>query len=415
MKKKNLMYDDKDSRIDYGVILPVLLLAFISIATLFSTTYLIAGNSSLRMVLMQVVWYMVGVVAIVVIMQFDSEQLWKLTTWGYIFGLLMLLAVLFFYDRATFADTGAKSWFRFGTFSFQPSEVVKIFYILILAKVATSHNMKTKYKTNQTDWQLFVKLILWAAPALVLVILQNDLGTTLVFLMILGGVLIMSGISWKILLPIIIVVALIGALLIYLVVYNRQILLNIGFKNYQFARIDSWLDPYGDQGGNGYQLFQSLKAIGSGRMLGKGFGVSDVYVPVRESDLIFATIGENFGFLGGTFLIAIYFILIYQMIRVCFDTKNEFYTYIATGVIMMILFHVVENIGMTIGLLPLTGIPLPFISQGGSSLLGNMMGIGLIMSMRYHFKSTIFEDEDAAFGANQQDATMLRLRQEDGK
>ena len=415
MKKKNLMYDDKDSRIDYGVILPVLLLAFISIATLFSTTYLIAGNNSLRMVLMQVVWYMVGVVAIVVIMQFDSEQLWKLTTWGYIFGLLMLLAVLFFYDRATYADTGAKSWFRFGSFSFQPSEVVKIFYILILAKVATSHNMKTKYKTTQTDWQLFVKLILWAAPALVLVILQNDLGTTLVFLMILGGVLIMSGISWKILLPIIIVAGLIGALLIYLVVYNRQILLNIGFKNYQFARIDSWLDPYGDQGGNGYQLFQSLKAIGSGKMLGKGFGVSDVYVPVRESDLIFATIGENLGFLGGTFLIAVYFILIYQMIRVCFDTKNEFYTYIATGVIMMILFHVVENIGMTIGLLPLTGIPLPFISQGGSSLLGNMMGIGLIMSMRYHFKSTIFEDEDAAFGANQQDATMLRLRQEDGK
>ena len=415
MKKKNLMYDDKDSRIDYGVILPVLLLAFMSIATLFSTTYLISGNTSLRMVLMQVVWYVVGVVAIIIIMQFDSEQLWKLTTWGYILGLIMLLAVLFFYDRATYADTGAKSWFRFGTFSFQPSEVVKIFYILILAKVATSHNMKTKYKTNQTDWQLFVKLILWAAPALVLVILQNDLGTTLVFLMILGGVLIMSGISWKILLPIIIVVALIGALLIYLVVYNRQILLNIGFKNYQFARIDSWLDPYGDQGGNGYQLFQSMKAIGSGRMLGKGFGVSDVYVPVRESDLIFATIGENFGFLGGTFLIAVYFILIYQMIRVCFDTKNEFYTYIATGVIMMILFHVVENIGMTIGLLPLTGIPLPFISQGGSSLLGNMMGIGLIMSMRYHFKSTIFEDEDAAFGANQQDATMLRLRQEDGK
>ena len=105
-----------------------------------------------------------------------------------------------------------------GPSHFQPSEVVKIFYILILAKVATSHNMKTKYKSTHTDWQLFVKLILWAAPALVLVILQNDLGTTLVFLMILGGVLIMSGISWKILLPIIIVVGLIGALLIYLVV-----------------------------------------------------------------------------------------------------------------------------------------------------------------------------------------------------
>ena len=146
----------------------------------------------------------------------------------------------------------------------------------MLAKVATDHNRLTKYRTRSTDWYLFAKLIAISLPALLLVILQNDLGTTLVFLMILGGVMIMSGISWKILLPLILTAVLIGSLLIYLVVYNRQILLNIGFKNYQFARIDSWLDPYGDQGGNGYQLFQSLQASGSGRMLGKGFGVSDV-------------------------------------------------------------------------------------------------------------------------------------------
>ena len=203
----------------------------------------------------------------------------------------------------------------------------------------------------------------------------------------------MSGISWKILLPIIITVILIGALLIYLVVYNRQLLLNIGFKNYQFARIDSWLDPYRDQRWKWFSIVPKFESNWFwSNVLVKDLESLIVYVPVRESDLIFATIGENFGFLGGTFLIAIYFILIYQMIRVCFDTKNEFYTYIATGVIMMILFHVVENIGMTIGLLPLTGIPLPFISQGGSSLLGNMMGIGLIMSMRYHFKSTIFDE-----------------------
>lgn len=398
MRRRKAVYTDQDSRIDYGVILPVLILALISIATLLSTTYLQVANGSLRTVLMQVAWYVVGTIAIIVIMQFDSEQLWKLTTIGYGLGLLLLVAVLFLYDRGTAASTGARSWFRFGAFSFQPSEVVKIVYILMLAKVATQHNMLVKYRTPSTDWVLFLKLIAWALPALLLVILQNDLGTTLVFLMILGGVMIMSGISWKILLPIILVVGFIGFLLIYLVVYNRQLLLNLGFKNYQFGRIDSWLDPYRDQGGAGFQLFQSLKAIGSGQMFGKGYAVSDVYVPVRESDLIFATIGENFGFLGGVFLITIYFILIYQMIRVCFDTQNEFYSYIATGVIMMILFHVVENIGMTIGLLPLTGIPLPFISQGGSSLLGNMMGIGLIMSMRYHFKSNLFEEEDDSFG-----------------
>lgn len=394
MKRNIQTYDEKDSRIDYGVIFPVLVLALISIATLLATTYFQVSQGSLRPALLQVAWYVVGTIAVVVIMQFDSEQLWKLTTWAYFMGLGLLVAVLFLYDRETAILTGARSWFSVGSISFQPSEIVKISYILMLAKVVTQHNVATKRKTTRTDFMLLCKLILWALPPLALVILQNDLGTTLVFISILGGILIMSGITWKILLPLILTVAAIGALLIYLVVYNRQILLSLGFKNYQFGRIDSWLDPYRDQAGDGFQLFQSLKAIGSGQITGKGFGVSEVYVPVRESDLIFATIGENFGFIGGCILILVYFILIYQMIRVCFDTKNEFYTYIATGVIMMILFHVVENIGMTIGLLPLTGIPLPFISQGGSSLLGNMMGIGLIMSMRYHYKSYIFEDKE---------------------
>lgn len=394
MKRNIQTYDEKDSRIDYGVIFPVLVLALISIATLLATTYFQVSQGSLRPALLQVAWYVVGTIAVVVIMQFDSEQLWKLTTWAYFMGLGLLVAVLFLYDRETAILTGARSWFSVGSISFQPSEIVKISYILMLAKVVTQHNVATKRKTTRTDFMLLCKLILWALPPLALVILQNDLGTTLVFISILGGILIMSGITWKILLPLILTVAAVGALLIYLVVYNRQILLSLGFKNYQFGRIDSWLDPYRDQAGDGFQLFQSLKAIGSGQITGKGFGVSEVYVPVRESDLIFATIGENFGFIGGCILILVYFILIYQMIRVCFDTKNEFYTYIATGVIMMILFHVVENIGMTIGLLPLTGIPLPFISQGGSSLLGNMMGIGLIMSMRYHYKSYIFEDKE---------------------
>ncbi len=106
--------------------------------------------------------------------------------------------------------------------------------------------------------------------------------------------------------------------------------------------------------------------------------------------MIFSVIGENFGFIGGVLLILIYLLLIYLMIRVTFDTKNEFYAYISTGVIMMILFHVFENIGMGIDLLPLTGIPLPFVSQGGSALLGNMIGIGLILSMKWHHKDYIF-------------------------
>ena len=385
------------SKIDYGIILSVFLLAIISVLTIYSTTVL-QTDGGIGTTIMQLVWYGIGIIAAAIVMHFDSEQLWKVAPIAYGAGILLLFLVLIFYDRNTYALQGAKSWFRFGGVTFQPSEVVKVALIIMLARAITDHNMQIDDRTEKTDMNLLLKIAMWSAPPLLLVILQNDLGTTLVFLAIIIGMTFLSGVSWKILLPVFGTIGALGTLLIYLVVYNRDVLLNFGFQNYQFARIDSWLDPFGDSTGDAYQLAQSMKAIGSGKLFGKGLGVSEVYVPVRVSDMIFSTIGENFGFIGGCFLIFIYFLLIYQMIRICFDTKNEFYAYMATGVIMMILFHVLENIGMTIGLLPITGIPLPFISQGGSALLGNMLGIGLVMSMRYHYRSYMFSDEDEHFG-----------------
>lgn len=390
------MSEKKESRIDYGIVLSILLLAIISIATMFSTISLI-GNGGLRATIMHVAWYIVGAVAIIVIMQFDSEQLWKITPYAYGLGLVLLVLVLFLYDEPTFLRTGARSWFKFGPLTFQPSEVMKIAFILMLARTVTQHNAAFLNHNVRADFILLGKIALVSAPPMLMVLLQNDLGTTLVFIAIVIGLVLMSGITWKILVPLFSSVATIGTTLLLLVVYNREFLYNLGFKDYQFSRIDSWLDPYHDTQGAAYQLLQSIKAIGSGKVFGKGFGVSEVYVPVRESDMIFSTIGENFGFIGGAVLILIYFMLVYQMIRVCLDTKNIFYTYISTGVIMMIVFHVFENVGMSIGLLPLTGIPLPFISQGGSALLGNMMGVGLIMSMRYHYKSYMFSEENEEF------------------
>lgn len=390
------MTEIKETKIDYGIILSVMLLAIISIATIFSTTYL-TGNTGIGATLMQVIWYVVGTVAIIVIMQFDSEQLWKLAPIAYGVGLFLLVLVLFFYDRSLEFSTGAKSWFKIGGLTFQPSEIMKVAFILMLARVVTKHNGDYPTHYSKADFLLLGKIMLTSIPPLFLVMLQNDLGSTLVFIAIIIGLVLISGVTWKIILPVFSGVAALGGTLLALVVYDRDFLLQLGFKPYQFSRIDSWLNPYGDSGGASYQLIQSIKAIGSGKMFGKGFGISEVYVPVRESDMIFSTIGENFGFLGSCILIFIYFLLIYQMIRICFDTKNEFYAYIATGVIMMILFHVFENIGMSIGLLPLTGIPLPFISQGGTALLGNMMGVGLIMSMRYHYRSYMFSEEDEDF------------------
>jgi len=393
------MNDDKyPQRIDYGIILSVMLLAIISIVSLYSTTVLIQ-DASIGMTLRQIMWYGLGTIAVLVLMQFDSEQLWKMTTYLYIIGIIVLILTLFIYDRNLAMRTGGKSWIRLGPLgTIQPSEFVKIPYILMLAKAVTKHNSTFKHRDYSSDFLLIGKLMLYASLPILLVFMQNDLGTGLVYIAILIGVVLLSGIMWQILLPIFLVVSTIGITLILLAVYNPDFLLNTGlFSPYQFDRINTWLRPHEGSTDATYQVTQAFKSIGSGGVFGKGFGVSEVYVPVRESDMIFATIGENFGFAGGSFLIFTYFVLVYHMIKVVYDTKNEFYAYIATGVIMMIAFHVLENIGMNIGLLPVTGIPLPFVSQGGSSLLSNMMGIGLIMSMRFHHKSYFFSGEGEDF------------------
>lgn len=393
------MNDEKyPQRIDYGVILSIMILAIISIVTLYSTTVLIRGDS-IRLTILQVVWYIAGIIAAGIIMMFDSEQLWKMTTYLYIIGLFALLLTVFFYDRNMLAATGARRWIRIPiiNYTLQLSEFVKAPYILMLAKTVTRHNSQNPMRTTSTDFKLLGKIAVLSLVPVILVLLQQDLGTALVYLAIAIGITLLSGIKWQILLPIFLVVVTVGAALILLVVYDREFLTQLGFDDYQFRRIDTWLDPYNVPSDDAYQLTQTFKAIGSGGVFGKGFGVSEVYVPVRESDMVFSTIGENFGFAGGAFIIFIYFVLVYHMIKVVFDTKNEFYAYIATGVIMMIVFHVLENVGMNIGLLPMTGIPLPFISQGGSSLLGNLMGIGLIMSMRFHHKSYFFSGDGEEF------------------
>jgi rod shape determining protein RodA len=385
-------------RIDYGVILSVLLLCIISVMSLYSTTVLIQGDP-ITMTIMQIVWYAAGVIAAAVIMMFDSEQLWKMTTYLYILGLIALLITVIFYDRSMWQRTGGKRWVRIPgiNYTLQLSEFAKIPYILMLSKTVTRHNSQNVFRTYKSDFMLLGKIAVLALVPIALVLLQQDLGTALVYMAIAAGITFLSGVKWQILLPIFLVVSTVGLTLLWLAVYNQEILLSAGFRPYQFERVTTWLDPHSDTSRASYQVVQTFKAIGSGGVFGKGWGVSEVYVPVRESDMIFATIGENFGFAGGAFLIFIYFVLVYHMIKIVYDTKNEFYAYIATGVIMMIVFHVFENVGMNIGLLPMTGIPLPFVSQGGSALLGNMMGIGLIMSMRFHHKSYFFSGDGEEF------------------
>lgn len=381
-----------DSRIDYAIILPVFVLMIIGLLALYVALEHDDRTSSVAVSLIyQGAWYVIGIIAIAIIVQFDSQALWKITPYLYGFGLFIMVLLLQFYDRQIAAKTGARNWFRFGSITFQPSELMKIAFILMMAYIITKHNEQYLEHTVRSDFLLIGKMLLCFAPVALLVELQQDFGTLLVFIAILGGCFLTSGIQWKIEIPVILAFVLLAVIAIYLVTTDsgRGILKALGFQDYQFKRVDAWLHPFNDASNSTYQQAQGLLAVGSGGFFGKGFNHTDVYVPVRESDMIFTVIAENFGFVGGFIVIFMYFILIYRMITICFETKDQFYAYIATGIIMMILFHVFENIGSNIGLLPLTGIPLPFISQGGSSLLSNMIGIGLMMSMTFQRQSNL--------------------------
>jgi rod shape determining protein RodA len=382
------------SKIDFGLVLILMLLFLASCLSIYSAQS--TGQYNDNFFLKQVIWYAIGTGIIAAVITLDSDQLMKISWYVYGIGILLLGSLIVAPDSIAPVINGAKSWYKVpGMGSLQPSEFFKVFLILALARVAVEHHQKYRLKTIQTDFWLLLKLGAVTALPLLLVMQQPDLGTSLVLIAILLGIIFVSGISWKILTTIFGGAAVLISIIFYFVLWQPQILEKyLGVKEYQFGRIYSWIDPYNYQGSSGYQLVRSLLAIGSGETTGKGFGTREVYLPESHSDFIFSVVGEEFGFIGASVLISLFFLLVYHITKVGMETKNDFYSYICVGVISMITFHVFQNIGMTIGLLPITGIPLPFISYGGSSLMGNMLALGLIFSIRYHYKKYMFSSND---------------------
>ncbi|KZE36983.1 rod shape-determining protein RodA [Bhargavaea cecembensis] len=374
--------------------LAFILLLFLIVSAVAIASAQTTGQYNINFVPSQIQWYVVGAVIIAVMMYFDPEQ-YKKAAWIIYGGGVFLLFLLFILPEGmdlVARRNNAKSWFHLpGLGSIQPAEFMKTFYIIGAARLITMHNEKHMNRTRQTDLLLLGKITALLAVPLFFILEQPDLGTALVFIAITAALILVSGISWKIIVPLFAGVAAFGTLLIWMAVYMQDFLVKtFGFSAYQFARIYSWLDPYAYPSDEGRHLITSLNAIGSGMIGGKGFQGREVYVPEAHTDFIFSVIGEDWGFIGASLVISLYFVLIYHLTKTTLQLKDPFSTYVCTGIIAMITFHVFQNVGMTIQLLPITGIPLPLISYGGSSIMGNMLALGLVFSMKFHHRTYMF-------------------------
>ena len=386
--KETFMKRSLDSRVDYSLILPVFCLLVIGVVAIYIAVSHDYPQNIWPILGQQLAWIVLGIIISFVVMFFNTKFLWQATPYLYALGLVLMVLPLIFYNPNLVAATGAKNWVSIGGVTlFQPSEFMKISYILILARVVVQFTQKHKEKerTIALDFHLILWLIVFTLPVLVLLALQSDLGTALVFVAIFAGLVLLSGVSWKIIIPIFatVVSGIAGFLAIFITKDGRAFMHQIGMPTYQINRILAWLNPFDYAQTTTYQQAQGQIAIGSGGLFGQGFNVSNLLIPVRESDMIFTVIAEDFGFIGSVLVITLYLLLIYRMLKITLKSNNQFYTYISTGFIMMLLFHIFENIGAVTGLLPLTGIPLPFISQGGSAIISNLIGVGLLLSMSY--------------------------------
>lgn len=371
-------------KVDWILVLVISLLALTSVILISSAMG--GGQYSANFSIRQIIYYIFGSIIAFLIMIISPKKIKNNTYILYSIFCVLLIGLLILPETSiTPIINGAKSWYSFGPISIQPSEFMKIILILALAKTISKHNQFTFNKSFQSDLMLFFKILGVSIIPMALILLQNDLGTTLVLCAIIAGVMLVSGITWRILAPLFIVAFVSGSSIILAIIYKPSLIENLsGIKMYQMGRINSWLDPYSYSSGDGYHLIESLKAIGSGQLLGKGYNHGEVYIPENHTDFIFSVIGEEMGFIGSVLLILLFLFLIFHLIRLASKIDSQFNKVFIIGYVSLIVFHVLQNIGMTVQLLPITGIPLPFISYGGSSLWSLMTGIGVVLSIYYH-------------------------------
>ncbi|HEX3030888.1 MAG TPA: rod shape-determining protein RodA [Bacillota bacterium] len=332
-------------------------------------------------VLRQSVSVLIGMGLVFLVLSFNYEDLGRYWKWLYGINIALLLIV----ELKGRIAGGAQSWIEIGPLVVQPSEFAKISIIITFA-----HYLSKQQGKLNTFWNLVPSLIHFGVP-MFLILIQPDLGTALVFVAIMFGMLFVAGARPMHLL------SMIGAgiaAFVGIVYAHVAFGLKIPLEAYQIKRLTIFLDPYSDPAGAGYHVIQSQIAIGSGGLVGKGLfkGMQNQlnFLPAQHTDFIFSVVGEELGFIGASVLLGLFLIMVVRMIRIAAQAKDTFGTLMVTGVAAMIVFHILVNVGMTVSMMPITGIPLPFFSYGGSSMMTNLIAVGIVLNVHMRRQKLLF-------------------------
>lgn len=357
--------------LDIWVIFLAIVIVLFGAVNIYSASRLKTGTSYLKL---QLAWLVVGLIVMYVILLFDYSLIMNYATIIYWSSILFLIAN----DTLGKVTNGARSWIALGSRGIQPSEFAKIAMIIMLAKKLED------MEGNINSLKNFFILCFYALLPMGLIVIQPDMGMTMVCFFTVLGIFFMAGLNLKV------IIGGIGSVIVLIAGIWNSPLMELYWK----SRLTSFLSPEKDELGSGMQLISSLIGIGSGGILGKGFlkgtQISGGFIPEAHTDFIFAVVGEEWGLVGAGFLLILYGLLIYRFIKISVSSKDTFGSVICVGVISTTLFSILQNIGMTIGIMPITGITLPFMSYGGSSILTNFIALALVLNVGMRKKKINF-------------------------
>lgn len=357
--------------LDFGIILISIIIVSFGALNIYSATRLKFGIYYFKL---QIFWLIIGLVLMYVILLFDYALIMNYAALIYWSSIVLLLIN----DTLGKVTNGARSWISLGNRGIQPSEFAKIAMIIMLAKKLED------MEGNINSVKNFFILAFYALLPMGLIVIQPDMGMTMVCFFIVLGIFFMAGLNSKVIVSgLVSVMVLIGA------IWNSPLM-----EEYWKVRLTSFLNPEADELGSGLQLISSLIGIGSGGIFGKGFlkgtQISGGFIPEASTDFIFSVVGEEWGMIGAIALLFMYGLLLFRLLKVARSSKDIFGSMLCVGVVSTTLFSILQNIGMTIGIMPITGITLPLMSYGGSSILTNFMAIALVLNVGMRKKKINF-------------------------